>query len=63
MIDAEDLEANDGVNEWEEKPKYSEKTCFSADLTTTDPTSLDPGSNLGRHSGKAATNLLSYGTA
>jgi hypothetical protein len=45
------------------KPKYSEKTCPSATLSTTHPTWPDPGSNPGRRGGKPATNLLSYGTA
>jgi hypothetical protein len=31
------------MNEWQEKPKYSDKTCVSAALSTTDPTWLDPG--------------------
>jgi hypothetical protein len=41
------------------KPKYSEKTCPSATLSTTNPTWLNPGSNPGRRSGKPATNRLS----
>jgi hypothetical protein len=45
------------------KPKYSEKTCPSATLSTTNPTWLDPGSNPGRRGGKPATNRLSYGAA
>jgi hypothetical protein len=44
-------------------PKYSEKTCPSATLSTTDPTWPDLGSNPGRRGGKPATNRLSYGTA
>jgi hypothetical protein len=40
-----------------------EKTCPSATLSTTNPTWLDLGSNSGHHSGKPATNLLSYGAA
>jgi hypothetical protein len=46
---------------WQEKPKYSEKTCPSATLSTTNATWLDPGSNSGRRGGKPATNRLSYG--
>jgi hypothetical protein len=42
--------------------KYLEKTYSSATLSTTNPTLLDLGSNLGRHSGKTATKRLSYGT-
>jgi hypothetical protein len=37
MIDGE-LGAISGMNEWQVKPKYSEKTCPSAALTTADPT-------------------------
>jgi hypothetical protein len=46
---------------WQGKPKYSEKTCPSATLSTTNPTSPDVGSNLGCRGGKPATNRLSYG--
>jgi hypothetical protein len=45
------------------KPKYSEKTCPSATLSTTNPTWPDLGSNPDRRVGKPATNCLSYGTA
>jgi hypothetical protein len=48
---------------WQGKPKYSEKTCPSATLSTTNPTWPDPGSNPGRRSGKPETNCLSYDTA
>jgi hypothetical protein len=48
---------------WKEKPKYSEKTCPSATLSTTNPTWSDRGSNPGRRGGKPATHRLSYGTA
>jgi hypothetical protein len=47
--------------DWQGKPKYSEKTCPSATLCTTNPTWLDPGLNPGRRGGKPATNRLSYG--
>jgi hypothetical protein len=47
--------------DWQGKPKYSEKTCPSDTLSTTNPTWLDPGSNPGRRGGKPATNRLSYG--
>jgi hypothetical protein len=53
-----------GWNEnWQGKPKYSEKTCPSATLSTTNPTWPDLGSNPGRRGGKLATNRLSYGAA
>jgi hypothetical protein len=45
------------------KPKYSEKTCPSTTLSTTNPTWLDPDSNLGLRDAKPATNRLSYGAA
>jgi hypothetical protein len=45
------------------KPKYSEKTCPGATLSTTNPTWLDPGLNPGRRGGKPATNRFSYGAA
>jgi hypothetical protein len=50
-------------NVWQGKPKYSEKTCPIAALSTTYPTWPDPGSNPGRCYGKPATNRPSYGTA
>jgi hypothetical protein len=49
--------------DWQGKTKYSEKTCASATLSTTNPTSPDPESNPGRRGGKPATNRLSYGAA
>jgi hypothetical protein len=48
---------------WQGKPKYLEKTCPSATLSTTNPTWPDLGLNPGRRDGKLATNLLSYFTA
>jgi hypothetical protein len=51
-----------GMMIWQGKAKYSEKTCPSAALSTTDPTCcLD--ANPGRHGGKPVTNHLSYGTS
>jgi hypothetical protein len=41
------------------KPKYSEKTCPSATLSTTNPTWINPGLRGER----PATNRLSHGTA
>jgi hypothetical protein len=49
--------------EWQGKPKYSEKTYPSTTLSTTNLTWPDPGSNPGRRGGKLATNRLSYGPA
>jgi hypothetical protein len=48
---------------WQGNPKYSEKTCPSAILSTTNPTWPDPGLNPGCRGGKPATNCLSYGAA
>jgi hypothetical protein len=50
-------------NEWQEMPKYSEKTCPDATLSTTNPTWPDPGLNPGRRGGNPATNRFSYGSA
>jgi hypothetical protein len=47
---------------WQWKPKYSEKTCLSAALSTTNSTCY-PDANPGCRGGKPATNRLSYGTA
>jgi hypothetical protein len=47
------------MNEWQGKQKYSEETCSSAALSTTNPISLDPG----RRGGKPVTKSLSYVTA
>jgi hypothetical protein len=49
--------------DWQGKPKYSEKNCPSATLSTTNSTWPDPGLNPGRLGGKPATNRLSYGGA
>jgi hypothetical protein len=48
---------------WLGKPKYSEKTCPDATLSTTNATWPYLNSNLGRRGGKPATNRLSYGAA
>jgi hypothetical protein len=50
------------MDDWQGKPKYSEKTCPSAALSTTNPTCC-PDANPGRRCRKPATNRLSYGTA
>jgi hypothetical protein len=49
--------------DWRGKPKYSERTCPSATLPTTNPILPDPGWNPGRRCGKPTTNRLSYGAA
>jgi hypothetical protein len=48
---------------WQRKRKYSEKTCSSATLSTTNPAWPHPGSNPGSRGGKLATNSPSYGAA
>jgi hypothetical protein len=63
MIDDDDCGAVGGMRIGRGKPKYSEKTCSSANLYSINPTWLDVGSNPGRAGGKPATNRLSYGTA
>jgi hypothetical protein len=50
-------------NEWQGKPKYSEKTCPDATLSTINSTWPDPELNPGRRGGKSATNRFSYGAA
>jgi hypothetical protein len=47
-------------NDWQGKPKYSEKTCPSATLSTKNPTCC-PNANAGRRGGKPVTNRLNYG--
>jgi hypothetical protein len=49
--------------DWQGKPKYSEKTCPSATLSTTNLTWPDPDLNPGRRGGKPGTNRLNYGAA
>jgi hypothetical protein len=48
---------------WLWKPKYSEKTCPSATLSTTNPTWPDPNANPGHRGGKPETNRFSHGAA
>jgi hypothetical protein len=49
------------LNDWQMKPKQSEKTCIGAALFTTNPIWCDPGLNTGRRGGKPATIRLSIG--
>jgi hypothetical protein len=37
MIDGDECGAISGINEWQGKPKFLEKTCPSAVLATKDP--------------------------
>jgi hypothetical protein len=48
---------------WQGKPRYLEKTCPSATLSTTKPILYVLGSNSDCGGGKPATELLSYGAA
>jgi hypothetical protein len=57
------LSSNWWNEDWQGKPKYSEKTYPSATLSTTNHTWPDPGANPGRRGGKPATNRFSYGAA
>jgi hypothetical protein len=45
--------------DWQGKPKYSEKTCSSATLSTTNLTWPGPRSNPGRRGGKPAHSHIS----
>jgi hypothetical protein len=49
--------------DWQGKRRYSEKTCPSTTLSTTNPTWPDPGSNPGRRGAKPLTNRLVCGAA
>jgi hypothetical protein len=48
---------------WQGKPKYSEKTCLSTTLSTTNSIWAYLGSNPGRRRGKPAAKRLRHGTA
>jgi hypothetical protein len=48
---------------WQAKQSYSEKTCHSASVSTTNPIWSDLGSNPGLRGGKPAAIRLSYITA
>jgi hypothetical protein len=62
MVDGDECEAISGMKAGRGKQKYSEKTCPTDALSTTDPTWFDPGWNPDRRGGKPATYGLSYGT-
>jgi hypothetical protein len=48
---------------WQGKPKYSEKICPSATLSTTNPTCQTRAQTWPLRGGKPAANHLSYGAA
>jgi hypothetical protein len=60
MIDGDDYGAVGGMNEWQGKQQYSEKTCPAAVLFTTKLTLPHTGLNLGLRDGKPATDRLSH---
>jgi hypothetical protein len=51
---------NNRWNSWQGKPKYSEKTCRSSALSTTNPMLPDPSSIPTCNGGKPATALPCY---
>jgi hypothetical protein len=63
MIDEDDFWSNWWNKNWQGKPKYSEKTCPSATLSTTYPIWPNRARNPDRLGGKPAANRLSYGAA
>jgi hypothetical protein len=64
MFDDEDDFWSNCWNEiWQGKPKYSEKTCPGATLSTTKSHVTTRSRTPDRSSGKPATNRLSYGAA
>jgi hypothetical protein len=62
MLAPGDYDDGDRWNDCQRKPKYSEKTCPSTALSTTNPTCC-PDANPGCRGGKPASNRLNYGTA
>jgi hypothetical protein len=63
MIDEDDFWSNWWNEDWQEKPKYPEKTCPSATLSTTNPHDQKRARIPDRRGGKPATNRSSYGAA
>jgi hypothetical protein len=64
MIDEDDFWSNWRSEDWQGKPKYSEKTCPSATLSTTKSHMTRPGLEpQTAEGGKPATNRLSYDAA
>jgi hypothetical protein len=58
IIDGDDCAAIGGMNEWQKKPRNSEKTGKCTAQDTSDPSRLDPG----RRGGKPQTSRLSDST-
>jgi hypothetical protein len=63
MIHGDNCRAVTGMNEWQGKPKHSDKICPSTDVSTTDPTWLDAGSRPAHRFGNLASNRLKNATA
>jgi hypothetical protein len=57
------LQNSDWNENWQGKPKKSEKTCPSVTLCTINSTWSHLGPNPGRRGGKPATKCMSFGTA
>jgi hypothetical protein len=55
-------EGHSGMILTEETRRTRRKTCPSATLSTTNPTWIDPGANVGLRGERPATNRLSHGT-
>jgi hypothetical protein len=56
MVGVDDCGEIDVMNEWKGKSKYSQEICFSAALSTRDPTWLNSGLNPAHRVRKLATN-------
>jgi hypothetical protein len=63
MINEDDFWSNWWNENWQGKPKYSEKNYPGATLSTTKSHMTDPVSNPGLQRWKPATNRLRYGAA
>jgi hypothetical protein len=63
MIDDCDCGTVGGMTDWQGEPKYSEKTCSLAALSTTNLTWPIPGSGAGSRRGELMPPRLEYGTA
>jgi hypothetical protein len=57
MIDGDECGAVSEMTEWQGKPKYSEETCPSCALSTTD-CAHGPGSNTGLRGANPQTFIL-----
>jgi hypothetical protein len=60
ILNADDCGVINEINERQGKRKYSEETCSSVALSTTEPTWLDPVLNPDSRGGNRTTDRLSY---